>query len=50
MEQKLSIPLLRFMYFVGRRRTKKKTIHAIYGGKMSNEEFERCINFLKKNE
>jgi len=51
MEQKLSIPLLKFIYYHVRKPTKRKEVLCYYEGKMNEKEFIRCmeiVNSIKK--
>lgn len=43
MNLKLTIPLLRFMYFYSRKSTKRKNITVMNGGKMSEEDYQKAI-------
>ena len=47
MEQKLSIPLLRFMYLISRKRKKRNNICVLRGGKMSDEQWEKAMDEVK---
>ena len=47
MQQKLTIPLLRFMYLICRIRTKRNMVNVNNGGKMDEKEFEKYSEIVK---
>jgi len=51
MPQRLSIPLLKFMYLISRNRTKRCKVAVCRGGKVSEEEWGRedLQEFIKKD-
>lgn len=49
--QKLSIPLLKFMYIMSRKRSKRNNLCRLGGGKMSDADYEKymaIVNEIKK--
>jgi len=47
MEQKLSIPLLKFIYLMSRKRKKRNNLCVLRGGKMSDIDWEKAMAEVK---
>lgn len=45
----LTIKFLRLMYLMSRKPTKRNKVHCVYGGKMDEGEYNRCMEILNDN-